>query len=70
MWIWFPDLQITSEELYQKLKSKAVYIIPGHNFFIGMDDNWTHQHQCIRINYAKDENTLRKGFEIIYQEVY
>ena len=70
MWIWFPDLKITSEELYQQLKAKDVYIIPGHNFFIGMDDNWTHQHQCIRINYAKDEVTLRKGLELIYNEIF
>ncbi len=70
MWIWFPDLKITSEELYQKLKAKGVYIIPGYNFFIGMDDAWPHQHQCIRINYAKDEMTLRKGLEAIYQEVF
>ena len=69
MWLWFPDLKITSEELYQKLKTKGVYIIPGHNFFIGMGDNWPHQHQCIRINYAKDETTLRKGLEIVYQEL-
>jgi len=68
MWVWFPDLKITSEELYQKLKSKGVYIIPGHNFFIGMDDSWPHQHQCIRINYAKDETTLRKGLVVIFQE--
>lgn len=68
MWVWFPDLKITSEELYQKLKSKGVYIIPGHNFFIGMEDAWPHQHQCIRINYAKDETTLRKGLVLIYQE--
>jgi valine--pyruvate aminotransferase len=70
MWIWFPKLEITSEELYQKLKGKGVYIIPGHNFFIGMDDNWPHQHQCIRINYAKDEATLRKGLEVIFREVF
>ena len=69
MWIWFPDLTITSEELYQQLKAKGVYIIPGHNFFIGMDDDWPHQHQCIRINYAKDETTLRKGLELVYNEV-
>jgi valine--pyruvate aminotransferase len=69
MWIWFPELEITSEELYQKLKAKGVYIIPGHNFFIGMDDSWEHQHQCIRINYAKDKTTLRKGLESIYNEV-
>ena len=69
MWIWFPDLKMTSEELYQQLKAKGVYIIPGHNFFIGMDNTWPHQHQCIRINYAKDETTLRKGLEVIYNEV-
>jgi len=69
MWLWFPDLKITSEALYQQLKAKGVYIIPGHNFFIGMDDGWSHQHQCIRINYAKDEVTLRKGLKIIYREV-
>lgn len=70
MWVWFPDLKITSEELYQQLKAKGVYIIPGHNFFIGMDDSWPHQHQCIRINYAKDETTLRKGLGAIYKEVF
>ena len=70
MWIWFPDLKITSEALYQRLKEKSVYIIPGEAFFIGADDEWQHQHQCIRINYAKDENILRKGLELIYQQVY
>ena len=70
MWIWFPDLKITSEELYQKLKDKNVYIIPGEAFFIGVDKGWQHQHQCIRINYAKDETILRKGLELIYNEVF
>ncbi|HIM58873.1 MAG TPA: valine--pyruvate transaminase [Gammaproteobacteria bacterium] len=70
MWIWFPTLKITSEELYQNLKAKGVYIIPGHNFFIGMDGDWPHQHQCIRINYAKEETTLRKGLEMVYHEVF
>lgn len=70
MWLWFPDLKITSEELYQQLKAKGVYIIPGHNFFIGMNNEWPHQHQCIRINYAKDEIILRKGLELIFQEIF
>ncbi len=65
MWIWFKDSQIRSETLYQHLKEKDVYIIPGQNFFINIDDNWPHKHQCIRINYAKDETTLRKGLEAI-----
>ena len=70
MWLWFPDLPCTSEELYQKLKQDKVYIIPGHNFFMGLGNKWAHQHQCIRINYAKDELTLRKGLEAIRRAVF
>ncbi len=65
MWLWFKDMDVTSEELYENLKKENVYVIPGHNFFIGIDDNWAHKHQCIRINYAKDEMILRKGLEAI-----
>jgi valine--pyruvate aminotransferase len=65
MWLWFKDMGINSEELYNRLKLENVYVIPGHNFFIGIDDEWKHKHQCIRINYAKDEATLRKGLEAI-----
>ncbi len=65
MWLWFKDMGINSEALYKELKKENVYIIPGHNFFIGMDDTWPHKHECIRINYAKDESILRKGLEVI-----
>ena len=44
MWLWFPNLSITSEQLYTDLKAEGVYIIPGHDFFIGLDDEWIHQH--------------------------
>lgn len=69
MWLWFKDLKIGSEELYKRLKSEDIYIIPGHNFFINIEDDWEHKHQCIRINYAKDEATLRKGLEAIKRVV-
>ncbi len=69
MWLWFKDMGITSEALYEKLKAENVYIIPGHNFFIGIDDDWAHKHQCIRINYAKDKAVLRKGLETIKQVI-
>ncbi len=65
MWLWFKDLTMGSEELYKRLKAEDVYVIPGHNFFINIDDSWEHKHQCIRINYAKDEATLRKGLNAI-----
>ncbi|WMS89431.1 valine--pyruvate transaminase [Pseudoalteromonas sp. HL-AS1] len=65
MWLWFKDAKITSEVLYQQLKEQDVYVIPGHNFFIGIDDDWAHKHECIRINYATDADTLKKGLEAI-----
>ena len=65
MWLWFKNAKISCETLYQRLKEKDVYIIPGHNFFIGIEDDWPHKHECIRINYATDETTLRKGLEAI-----
>ena len=65
MWLWFPNLSITSKQLYKDLKAEGVYIIPGHDFFIGLEDDWDHRHQCIRINYAKEEQTLSKGLKAI-----
>jgi len=65
MWLWFKDSKMTSEMMYQKLKEQHVYIIPGHNFFIGIEDSWAHKHECIRINYATNESTLKKGLEAI-----
>ncbi len=65
MWLWFKDMGVNSDTLYQQLKQQDVYIISGSNFFMGIDDAWEHQYQCIRINYAKDKEELRKGLEII-----
>lgn len=65
MWLWFKDLNLTSQDMYEKLKDQDVYVIPGHNFFIGIEDSWTHKHECIRINYATDKETLRKGLKSI-----
>ncbi len=69
MWLWFKDMGINSEDLYEKLKEDNVYVIPGHNFFIGIEDDWAHKHQCIRVNYAKDEEMLRVGLELIKRAV-
>ncbi len=70
MWLWFKESKIKSEELYKNLKKHNVFIIPGHNFFIGVEDDWPHKHECIRINYAKDESTLRKGLETVKELLF
>ncbi|MFT7386973.1 MAG: valine--pyruvate aminotransferase [Candidatus Endobugula sp.] len=69
LWLWFKDLPISSKVLYQRLKARKVFIIPGEDFFIGMDEDWSHQRECIRINYASPEDQLKRGLIIIREEL-
>ncbi len=69
LWLWFDGLPITSQELYERLKLRGVLVVPGHNFFPGMDEGWRHQQECIRVSYAQDEDTVRKGIALIAEEV-
>ncbi|MDC9720099.1 MAG: valine--pyruvate transaminase [Gammaproteobacteria bacterium] len=70
LWLWFKDMPITSQELYIRLKEQGVIVVSGHNFFVGIEDGWQHQHECIRINYAaQSPERIAKGLQIIAQEV-
>jgi len=69
LWLWFEGLPITSQELYERLKQRGVLIVPGQNFFVGMDEGWPHQHECIRVSYARDAQTIKQGITIITEEV-
>ena len=68
-WMWLEGMRLTSRELYERLKNRGVLVVPGHYFFAGRDDDWRHKHECIRVNYSQDEETVRKGIEIIAEEV-
>ena len=69
LWLWFPDLPITSEILYQRLKGRGVLIISGHHFFPGLGGDWRHKNECIRVTYSMDENIIEQGVKIIAEEV-
>jgi valine--pyruvate aminotransferase len=69
LWLWFPELPITNEELYQRLKSRGVLVVPGHYFFPGLAEDWRHKNECIRVNYAPDEQIVTAGVKIIADEV-
>ena len=69
LWLWFEGLPITSQELYERLKARGVLIVPGHNFFPGMADDWQHQQECIRVSYAQDAESVQKGIHLIADEV-
>jgi valine--pyruvate aminotransferase len=69
LWLWFPGMSITSNELYERLKEKNVLVISGTHFFPGLDDEWEHKHQCIRITYSMDEAVVEEGIKIIAKEL-
>ena len=69
LWLWFEGLPISSQELYQRLKKRGVLIVPGHNFFPGLDQEWQHKNECIRVSYAQDAALVKAGVEMIALEV-
>ena len=69
LWLWFKDLPISAQTLYQRLKQRGVLIIPGHHFFPGLVEDWSHKHQCIRLTYSQSDQVIRDGIAIIAEEV-
>jgi valine--pyruvate aminotransferase len=70
LWLWFKGLPISSQTLYERLKEQGVVVVSGHHFFVGINDDWQHQHECIRINYAAQSPAkIEKGLKIICEQV-
>jgi valine--pyruvate aminotransferase len=69
LWLWFPNLPITTGELYERLKARGILIVPGHYFFPGLKEDWRHKNECIRVNYSQDEETVAAGIKIIADKV-
>ena len=69
VWVWFPDLPISSRSLYQRLKRRGVVVVPGDSFFPGLAPGWRHADECLRITYSQDEQDVRRGIALIADEV-
>lgn len=70
LWLWFEGMPITSQELYQRLKTRGVLVVSGHHFFLGLEqDDWPHSKECIRVTYSQDAKTIEQGVKIIAEEV-
>lgn len=69
LWLWFEGLPISSKALYERLKRRGVLVMPGHSFFVGVEDDWEHKHECIRVSYAQNADVVRGGVALIAEEV-
>lgn len=74
LWLWFPDLPITTMELYRRLKARDVLVVPGGHFFYGLEglpdqEAWRHREECIRMTFTMSEEVVREGIRVIGEEV-
>ncbi|WBA80540.1 valine--pyruvate transaminase [Endozoicomonas sp. GU-1] len=70
LWLWFEGLPVSSLELYERLKARNVLVVSGHYFFPGIDDDWPHKHECLRLTYTRDHQDVEQGLTILAEEVH
>lgn len=69
LWLWLEGTRRTSRELYASLKQRGVLVVPGEYFFFGLDEDWSHRHECLRISFAMDDAQVRAGLQLIGEEL-
>ena len=69
LWLNFPSLKISSQELYQRLKARGVLVIPGEAFFSAIEGEWEQRQRCVRISYAQPPETIDRGLSVLVEEV-
>lgn len=70
LWIWFENLPISTQSLYEILKEKGTLIIPSEHFFVGIDTKeFKHAFECIRMSIAQSDEVLKKGIGAIGEVV-
>jgi len=66
VWLWFPDLALSSQQLYERLKQNNVLVMAGEHFFFGLDsEDWAHSRQCIRLNFCQSEEVMSQALAIL-----
>ncbi len=60
-WLWLKDLPITDVELYHEIKQEHVIVVPGSSFFPGLQGEWQHTQQCIRISLTATIEEIEAG---------
>lgn len=70
LWVWFKDLPVSTQRLYELLKEQGTLIIPSEHFFVGIDtQHYPHAHECIRLSVAQPDEVLKNGIETIARVV-
>lgn len=60
-WLWLKDLPMSDWEFYQHLKQVGVIVVPGSPFFPGLQEDWKHTQECLRISLTASESNLAEA---------
>jgi valine--pyruvate aminotransferase len=66
-WLWLKDLPMTDWEFYQELKQVGVIVVPGSTFFPGLQEDWQHKQQCLRISLTATETEIAEAMKRLAQ---
>ncbi|MEM9507588.1 MAG: valine--pyruvate transaminase [Cyanobacteria bacterium P01_E01_bin.35] len=66
-WLWLKDLPMTDWEFYQELKQVGVIAVPGSTFFPGLQEEWQHKQQCLRISLTATETEIAEAMKRLAQ---
>ncbi|MFQ4144771.1 valine--pyruvate transaminase [Chlorogloeopsis sp. ULAP02] len=72
-WLWLQDLPMTDWEFYQQLKQVGVIVVPGSTFFPGLQEEWQHKQQCLRISLTGTDEEIATAMQRlakVAKEVY
>jgi len=69
VWLWLPELTITAQELYQRLKARNVLVMAGEHFFFGIDEQWSHQRECLRLNFCQSRAVMDAALGVLAEEL-
>lgn len=69
LWLWLEGLPVTNRVLYERLKQRNVLVVSGDYFFPGLQDDWKHVSECIRITYSQDDSKVEQGIRVIAEEI-
>lgn len=69
LWIRFPNLSVSNHKLYHLCKDKRLFIVSGHYFFPGLNTDFSHTQDCIRLTYCRQEEELARGAHILAEIV-
>ena len=72
-YLWFENLPITDDELYEILKDKWVLFVPWNPFFTWIDKNIKHTKECLRLSITVEDEDIVEAIKIlsyVIKEVY